>query len=88
MLDLLGSRSEVRRVGFGPLVLDVTPGKMRELEEDEVLQLHRAARKRSPQPSDKPTRRPRSGPATLPRKPAKRAAKRVLGRKPADRVKG
>ncbi len=79
---------KVRRVGFGPLVLDVTPGKMRELEEDEVLQLHRAARKRTPQPSEKAARRPRSGPATLPRKPGKRPAKRVPGRKPANRAKG
>ena len=70
---------KVRRVGFGPLVLDVTPGKMRELDEDEVTQLKRAARKRAPEQAQKPIRRPRSGPATLPR----RAPKRVSSRRPA-----
>ena len=55
---------KVRRVGFGPLVLDVPPGKMRELDEDEVDQLKRQSRK--------PARRPRSGPAALPRPARKR----------------
>jgi 23S rRNA pseudouridine2605 synthase len=76
---------KVRRVGFGPLVLDVPPGETRELNEDEVTQLKRAARKkaapldqpRKEQPR-KPARRPRSGPATLPRP----ARKRVLSRRP------
>ena len=62
---------KVRRVGFGPLVLDVTPGETRELNEDEVTQLKRAAKKRAPS-AEKPVRRPRSGPATLPRRPTKR----------------
>jgi 23S rRNA pseudouridine2605 synthase len=68
---------KVRRVGFGPLILDVKPGEMRELDEAEVSQLRRAARKKtaSPQTSAKPTRRPRSGPATLPR-PARKRARR------------
>jgi 23S rRNA pseudouridine2605 synthase len=66
---------KVRRVGFGPLVLDVQPGEMRELDEAEVAQLRRAARKRaaSSEPSQKPARRPRTGPATLPRPARKRA---------------
>jgi 23S rRNA pseudouridine2605 synthase len=74
---------KVRRVGFGPLILDVTPGETRELNEDEVTQLKRAARKKasSPEQSRKPTRRPRSGPATIPRP----ARKRVSGRGPARR---
>ena len=66
---------KVRRVGFGPLILDVKPGEMRELNEEEVSQLKRAARKRAAsqgQPQ-KPARRPRSGPATLPRPTRKRA---------------
>ena len=62
---------KVRRVGFGPLVLDVTPGETRELNEDEVTQLKRAAKKRAPS-AEKPVRRPISGPATLPRRPTKR----------------
>jgi 23S rRNA pseudouridine2605 synthase len=35
---------KIRRVGFGPLVLDVAPGEVRELTAEEVLQLQRAAR--------------------------------------------
>jgi 23S rRNA pseudouridine2605 synthase len=65
---------KVRRVGFGPLVLDVPPGETRELNEEEVTQLKRAARKKSASPPQlrTPARRPRSGPATLPRPARKR----------------
>jgi 23S rRNA pseudouridine2605 synthase len=68
---------KVRRVGFGPLILDVKPGEMRELNEEEVTQLKRAARRKpaSQDQSQKPARRPRSGPATLPR-PARKRARR------------
>src|SRR6202161_3162920 len=38
---------KVRRVGFGPLILDVKPGEMRELDEAEITQLRRAAHKQS-----------------------------------------
>ncbi len=66
---------KVRRVGFGPLVLDVPPGETRELNEEEVTQLKRAARKKAAlRTAQEPARRPRSGPATLPRP----ARKRVL----------
>jgi len=34
---------KIRRVGYGPLVLDVEPGKMRELSADELNALRRAA---------------------------------------------
>jgi 23S rRNA pseudouridine2605 synthase len=75
---------KVRRVGFGPLVLDVKPGEMRELNEEEVTQLKRAARKRpaSPEGLRKPPRRPRSGPATLPRPAGKRISSRGPARRP------
>ena len=65
---------KVRRVGFGPLVLDVPPGETRELNEQEVTQLKRAARKKAASPTQPRTlaRRPRSGPATLPRPARKR----------------
>jgi 23S rRNA pseudouridine2605 synthase len=56
---------KVRRVGFGPLVLDVRPGEMRELNEEEVSQLKRASRKKA-------APRPKSGPAALPRPARKR----------------
>ena len=35
---------KIRRVGYGPLVLDVEPGEVRELTPEEVLALQRAAR--------------------------------------------
>jgi 23S rRNA pseudouridine2605 synthase len=75
---------KVRRVGFGPLILDVKPGEMRELNEDEVTQLKRAARKKAPsqEQPQKPARRPRSGPATLPRPARKRTATRRPARRP------
>jgi 23S rRNA pseudouridine2605 synthase len=75
MFDEVGHFVEkVRRVGFGPLVLDVPPGETRELSDEEVTQLKRASRRRatsSEQPR-KPARRPRSGPAALPRPVRKR----------------
>ncbi len=44
MFDRIGSRVEkIRRVQMGPLVLDVAPGKVRELTRREVEQLKRAA---------------------------------------------
>jgi 23S rRNA pseudouridine2605 synthase len=58
---------KVRRVGFGPLVLDVPPGEMRELSEEEVTRLKRASKRRITSGAEKPARRPRSGPAALPR---------------------
>jgi 23S rRNA pseudouridine2605 synthase len=69
---------KVRRVGFGPLVLDVPPGETRELSDEEVTQLKRASRRRaasSEQSREQPrksARRPRSGPAALPRPVRKR----------------
>ena len=59
---------KVRRVGFGPLILDVRPGEMRELNEEEVSQLKRASRKKA-------APRPKSGPAALPKRVRKRAKK-------------
>jgi 23S rRNA pseudouridine2605 synthase len=77
---------KVRRVGFGPLVLDVPPGETRELNEAEVTQLKRAARKKAAPLEQSRARRPRSGPATLPRLPAVGPArKRVLSRGRARR---
>ncbi len=39
---------KIRRVGFGPLILDVPPGELRELEDREVLALQRAVRAKGP----------------------------------------
>jgi 23S rRNA pseudouridine2605 synthase len=63
---------KVRRVGFGPLVLDVPPGETRELSEEEVTQLKKASRRKAASGVEKPVRRPRSGPAALPRPVRKR----------------
>jgi 23S rRNA pseudouridine2605 synthase len=44
MFEEIGHHVEkIRRVGYGPLVLDVEPGKMRELEPEEIENLHKAA---------------------------------------------
>ncbi|MGC2637372.1 MAG: pseudouridine synthase, partial [Acidobacteriaceae bacterium] len=44
MFEEIGHHVEkIRRVGYGPLVLDLEPGRSRELTEDEVAVLHRAA---------------------------------------------
>ncbi len=44
MLEEVGHHAEkIRRVGYGPLVLDLPPGEMRELSEEEVRLLKRAA---------------------------------------------
>ena len=48
MFEEIGHHVEkIRRVGFGPLVLDVPPGEMRELDEREIGLLQRATRKRA-----------------------------------------
>jgi 23S rRNA pseudouridine2605 synthase len=43
---------KIRRVGYGPLVLDIPPGEVRELQPSEVTALERAARpqKKAPEP--------------------------------------
>jgi 23S rRNA pseudouridine2605 synthase len=44
MFEEIGHHVEkIRRVGYGPLVLDLEPGKLRELEAEEVHLLHMAA---------------------------------------------
>jgi 23S rRNA pseudouridine2605 synthase len=51
MFEEIGHHVEkIRRVGYGPLVLDVSPGEMRELTAHEVQALYRAARL-SPSPT-------------------------------------
>ncbi len=47
MFEEVGHHVEkIRRVGFGPLILNMPPGEMRELDEREVLLLQRATRRR------------------------------------------
>jgi 23S rRNA pseudouridine2605 synthase len=63
---------KIRRVGFGPLVLDIEPGEVRELTADEIVQLKKAGRrpmaKRNGAQTESASRRPKDkGPAALPR---------------------
>ena len=55
MFEEIGHHVEkIRRVGYGPLVLDVEPGRTRELTLDEVAALRRAAEGKSEKPARKP----------------------------------
>jgi len=67
MFEEIGHHAEkIRRVGYGPLVLDVEPGKLRELTPQEVEKLRRAVkagpaerRSREPQPARAKSSTPR-----------------------------
>ncbi|MBT9331277.1 rRNA pseudouridine synthase [Acidipila sp. 4G-K13] len=49
MFEEIGHHVEkIRRVGYGPLVLDVEPGKLRELDLQEIEALKRAVQKKKP----------------------------------------
>ncbi|MGA8529167.1 MAG: pseudouridine synthase [Acidobacteriaceae bacterium] len=54
MFEEIGFHVEkIRRVGYGPLVLDLEPGRSRDLTLDEVAALYRAAQGRSQKPAKK-----------------------------------
>ncbi|WP_263350170.1 pseudouridine synthase [Acidicapsa acidisoli] len=63
MFEEIGHHVEkIRRVGYGPLILDLEPGKLRELEPEEVHSLRLASegklktrRRRGPAPAQLPT---------------------------------
>ncbi len=57
---------KIRRVGYGPLVLDVEPGKLRELEPDELAKLRLAAEGKLRTPKAKEVRRRNRIDAELP----------------------
>ena len=47
MFEEVGHHVEkIRRVGFGPLILDVAPGELRELDEQEIAALERVTRRK------------------------------------------
>ena len=59
MFEEIGHHTEkIRRVGYGPLVLDVEPGKLRELTAQEVEKLRRATRAKAA--AAKPKRSPKA----------------------------
>jgi 23S rRNA pseudouridine2605 synthase len=86
MFEEIGHHVEkIRRVGYGPLVLDVEPGQVRELEPREVESLKRAARRSgvkktapkkavSPSESARPARKATASPTR--RRAAKAPSKR------------
>ncbi|MGO8719951.1 MAG: pseudouridine synthase [Acidobacteriaceae bacterium] len=56
MFEEIGHHVEkIRRVGYGPLVLDLPPGEARELTAQEVQALYRAAKLSSPRGGTEPT---------------------------------
>jgi 23S rRNA pseudouridine2605 synthase len=63
MFEEIGHHVEkIRRVGYGPLVLDLEPGRSRELTLDEVAALRRAAEGETPKPEKKMPRPGRTRP--------------------------
>jgi 23S rRNA pseudouridine2605 synthase len=66
MFEEIGHHAEkIRRVGYGPLVLDLEPGRTRELTLDEVAALHRAAEGHTPRPEKKMPRPGRTRPVRV-----------------------
>ena len=57
---------KIRRVGYGPLVLDVEPGELRELEAEELTALQLVAEGKSRTPKAKEVRRRNRADAELP----------------------
>src|SRR6201996_6225463 len=87
MFEEIGHHVEkIRRVGYGPLVLDVPPGEVRELSEEEVELLRKAAKPKAARPKAKaPARmaaktetvtpvRIKKGPSGRPSSPVRRRA--------------
>ena len=75
MFEEIGHHVEkIRRVGYGPLVLDVEPGKYRELTASEVEKLQRAVRAKTARPTE-----PRREKAPARRAPAKKSGRPSAG---------
>lgn len=82
MFEEVGHHVEkIRRVGYGPLVLDVEPGEVRELTTTEVDQLRHAVR-RGKKPLVKPAAKQRSAALPKARKPRRTAAPKSRSRDP------
>ncbi len=95
MFEEVGHHVEkIRRVGFGPLVLDMPPGELRELDEAEIKALERVTRARPPRPAvprasgppggDKGAGARAKGPRAPRKAPGQRAGKPQPARRPAD----
>lgn len=76
MFEEIGHHVEkIRRVGYGPLVLDLEPGRSRELTPDEVAALRRAAEGKSNKSAAKPRIPAPNRSAGRPRREASAAGK-------------
>jgi 23S rRNA pseudouridine2605 synthase len=71
MFEEVGHTVEkIRRIGYGPLVLDITPGEYRELDAGEIEALQRATKPGADRRvSDRPRRHVSVGAKRSPRKP-------------------
>jgi 23S rRNA pseudouridine2605 synthase len=79
MFEQIGHFVEkIRRVGYGPLVLDQEPGSLRELRPDELAALRKAADGKQRTPKAKELRRRNAADAQLPT-----VAPRAIGPRPA-----
>lgn len=76
MFEEIGHHVEkIRRVGYGPLVLDLEPGQVRELTASEVDQLRLATQRgKKPATAPGPSSRPRPAAPAKPRRPAASSA--------------
>ncbi|MBS1804085.1 MAG: pseudouridine synthase [Acidobacteria bacterium] len=86
MFEEIGHHVEkIRRVGYGPLVLDLEPGKTRELEPEEVENLRKAAEGKYRKPKPREPRKHEFTPRS--NRPASRPAfneRRFEGGRPRD----
>ena len=84
MFEEIGHHAEkIRRVGYGPLVLDVEPGQVRELTAEEVEKLKRAAKARSSRESNSFGSSPRESVRRQASPPTRRPQNAKRGRAPA-----
>lgn len=85
MFEEIGHHVEkIRRVGYGPLVLDIPPGEVRELSADEVEALRRAVRAKSASPSVRAPKKHTRGHSSVGPAPKRRAAKSTRPRAKTD----
>jgi 23S rRNA pseudouridine2605 synthase len=87
MFEEIGHHVEkIRRIGYGPLVLDVEPGKVRELTEQEVEKLKRASRAKPPVRTQREPKREKALPsaARLKKAPARRTSAKRSGQRPVS----
>ncbi|HEY6447550.1 MAG TPA: pseudouridine synthase [Acidobacteriaceae bacterium] len=84
MFEEVGHHVEkIRRVGYGPLVLDLEPGHLRELTVDEVETLRRAASgKGQPRPSKTPAQKAPRPPAPARLRKSRPPTSRKSGNRP------